>query len=171
MNADGESITLRPATASDRDSVLAWRNHPEIRRASFDDRPIDADRHAEWFAAALDDESRILLIGEQDGLPIGFLRYDCEGDVATLSAFLAPERIGSGLGSRLMAAGTRWIADHRPQVRRIEAHLRAGNDRSLRALRRAGFSGEGEILRCEVGDTQAPARAVPGSNEAGGSGR
>ena len=38
---------LRDATDDDRDAVLAWRNHPQVRRASLTRHEIGADEHAQ----------------------------------------------------------------------------------------------------------------------------
>lgn len=55
---------LRRATEEDRDRVLVWRNHPEVRQASFTRHVITSDEHSRWWDLVCTDSSRIVLIYE-----------------------------------------------------------------------------------------------------------
>ena len=39
---------LRPAAEADRDRVLAWRNHPQVRAVSLTQHEITPAEHAAW---------------------------------------------------------------------------------------------------------------------------
>ncbi len=80
---------LRPAADGDRDAVLAWRNHPEVRRASLTTHEIGAAEHAAWWSGGGRDR---VLIFEYAGTPAGVVTIDPDGtwgfylDVAGLTA-------------------------------------------------------------------------------------
>jgi UDP-2,4-diacetamido-2,4,6-trideoxy-beta-L-altropyranose hydrolase len=96
-------VTVRPATAADALAVLAWRNDPHTRAMSRDQDEVDTAAHVAWFAAALADPRRTLLIGEADGEAIGMVRLD-HGDEPEVSINLNPAHRGRGLSAPLLAA-------------------------------------------------------------------
>ncbi|GIF15248.1 GNAT family N-acetyltransferase [Actinoplanes teichomyceticus] len=86
---------LRPATDSDRDQVLRWRNHPSVRAVSLTTHEIQPAEHAAWWAARSGD----VLIYEEDGVPAGVVIFSGN----TWSFYLDVE----GLGPRLLPAWMR----------------------------------------------------------------
>ncbi|MGL5861710.1 MAG: GNAT family N-acetyltransferase, partial [Phycicoccus sp.] len=66
---------LRPATDDDRDAVLRWRNHPEVRAMSLTQHVISADEHAAWWAAVATDDQVLVTIYERGGIPSGVVTY------------------------------------------------------------------------------------------------
>jgi UDP-2,4-diacetamido-2,4,6-trideoxy-beta-L-altropyranose hydrolase len=132
-------IGLRRATAEDSGALLAWRNHPQTRRHSFDPAEIALESHERWFAAVLADPHRELLIAELDGRPLGVLRYDIDSGRAHVSIYLVPGLSGLGWGTRLLQAGETWLREQRPDVGFCEAEIAATNVASLGAFRAAGF--------------------------------
>lgn len=143
-------LRLRQADLGDSDLMLAWRNHAEVRRQAFDPRPIDVADHERWLAAALLDPARRLLIAEEDGVAVGVLRYDLDGEAALVTIYLAPERAGRGLGTRLLLAGDVWLRRECPGTTRLTAEIRASNAASLGAFRNAGFVVDRAILTKEL---------------------
>jgi UDP-4-amino-4,6-dideoxy-N-acetyl-beta-L-altrosamine N-acetyltransferase len=80
---------LRAATDADRDAVLAWRNHPQVRHASLSRHEIGAAEHAAWWAAVRADPTRRLLIYERRGTPAGVVAFaDLDSDVAAWGFYL-----------------------------------------------------------------------------------
>ncbi|HHX46612.1 MAG TPA: GNAT family N-acetyltransferase, partial [Brevibacterium sp.] len=66
---------LRPASDGDRDRILAWRNHDEVRAVSLTQHVISADEHARWWDATMADDSRQVLVYERDRLPSGVVSF------------------------------------------------------------------------------------------------
>lgn len=133
-------LKLRPAEPSDSERVLAWRNDERTRRYSLNATPIDPARHAVWFSERLNDERGALLIGEDERGPVGVLRYDVQGATARVSVYLVPDRHGEGLGALLLHAGHRWLMQHRPTVRAVDADVLADNHGSRLAFAEAGYA-------------------------------
>ena len=85
------TISLRLMTEADLSLVLAWRNHPEIRRYMYSQAEISPAEHAEWFKNMSVNPSRVLLIFEVDGVPIGYANFTLhEGREAGWGFYLAP---------------------------------------------------------------------------------
>lgn len=148
-----DRLALRPAVPADGTQMLAWRNHAETRSQAFDSSEIDPETHRRWFAGALADPRRSLLIGEEDGKPVGVLRFDLDSTdpgLAMVSIYLVPGLAGRGYGTRLLLAGERWLAEQRPEVKRVEAAIRAGNHASRGAFRAAGYSPQHAVYEKEI---------------------
>lgn len=149
--------TLRPATADDAAMLLEWRNDPLTRAASLDAGMIAPAAHFDWFAHALTDPDRQILIAERDGAPAGMVRFDLvapetarrgvpEGDPChgagshrrrvAVSIMLAPRMRGLGLGRGILEAA---LAACRFDGRVLCARIRAGNTASLALFRACGF--------------------------------
>ncbi len=131
-------IRLRPATAADADLLLALRNDPTARDASFEREPITRATHNAWLSSQLDDPARHLFIGEVGRGPNGVVRFDVQEKAATISIVLAPGSRGRGIGSRLIALGCMHLR-RSVEVRHVDAWIRSGNSASVSAFRNAGF--------------------------------
>jgi RimJ/RimL family protein N-acetyltransferase len=133
------AVDLRPATVSDASRIYEWRNAPETRRYALDPAALEFDAHVRWLALVIENPRVVLLVGTLEGADVGVLRYDLDGDAATVSVYLVPGNSGAGLGAALIDAGTQWLRARHPQVRRIVATIRPDNTASLGAFAAAGF--------------------------------
>ena len=138
---EGHGLSLRPATMADAPAVWTWRNDAGSRAASLNEDEISYPEHEAWFAAALADPDRALLIGvEAGGEAVGMVRFDrVEGGDTRVSINLAPQWRGQGLGTALLrlAVGTR-------EDERLRAEVRVANEASRRLFERCGFACVGE---------------------------
>lgn len=60
---------------NDLQAVLAWRNHPDVRRFMYTQHEITLEEHAAWFERASQDASRCLLVVETPDSPLGFVHF------------------------------------------------------------------------------------------------
>lgn len=137
-----EQLELRTAGTDDCERLWHWRNDFRTRRSAFDTRPIDLAMHRNWYRGVLDNPGQTLLIGVIRDRKIGVLRYDVAGEIAEVSVYLDPELHGLGLGSRLIAAGNRWIRDNASPINDLVARIRPENTASRKAFGEAGFRRE-----------------------------
>jgi len=145
---------LRPAHDSDRDLVLAWRNHPEVRAVSLTQHEIGADEHSRWWSAVQQDPEREVLVYDRRGVPAGVVTF-FDIDRAAGSAWWGYYLDNAGLSARgeLMPA---WIDIQRKairyafeelSVRTLEGEVLAANDAVRRLNRRHGFTEVGTTTR------------------------
>lgn len=104
--------------------------------------PVTRDAHERWYAAALADPNRIVMIGQNDGRDIGVVRFDVSGDHAEISLNLAPEARGHGLSVPLLKAAIDAFLSQTSAA--IVAELRSDNTASRRAFEAAGFRRVGQ---------------------------
>jgi GNAT superfamily N-acetyltransferase len=143
-------ISVRPATAGDRDFVLglaerlvsfdvpAWRDKAEL---------VEGDRRAlrQWFDAPRDDEA--LIIAEIDGRPAGcaylvtLVDYFNERSHSHLSVLaVAADAEGCGVGSALLDRSVAWAKARNSDRLTLSALVTNSRARSL--YERRGFAGE-----------------------------
>jgi RimJ/RimL family protein N-acetyltransferase len=125
------TLTVRPATEADALDVLAWRNDPLTRAMSRDQGEVEEAAHVAWFARAIADSARTLLIGEVDGGKVGMVRID-RGAETEVSINLNPAYRGQGLSVPLLMAALAGVPD-------VWAEVREENAASIRLFERAGF--------------------------------
>ncbi|MDM4772062.1 UDP-2,4-diacetamido-2,4,6-trideoxy-beta-L-altropyranose hydrolase [Solimonas sp. SE-A11] len=133
-------VRLRRARADDVRNVYEWRNDESTRRHSHSSSVIPYADHQRWFEKVLADPQRALLIAEDQGRPVGVLRYDVQQDGALVSIYLVPGCGGAGYGSAILGAGSRWLAAEQPEVRTVVGEVLEANVASHRAFREAGYA-------------------------------
>ncbi|MFE6614907.1 GNAT family N-acetyltransferase [Amycolatopsis sp. NPDC057786] len=133
-------MLAREATEADAALLLHWRNDPRTRQSSRSTGVITLDEHSAWLRGVLASPDRVLYVVELDGVPVGTVRFDREGDgVWEVSITLAPESRGRGLSTSVLAEGERaFTAGHR--VRVVVAAVHQDNAASAALFERAGYA-------------------------------
>jgi UDP-4-amino-4,6-dideoxy-N-acetyl-beta-L-altrosamine N-acetyltransferase len=144
---------VRPMVLADLPNVLAWRNHPDVRRYMYTQHEIAEDEHRQWFERAVQDLGRHLLVFEDAGEARGFVNLHrlSAGSVADWGFYLAPyapKGTGQSLGRAALNYAFTEIGLHK-----VCGQALAYNERSIRFHRRLGFSQEG-VLRDQHFDGQ-----------------
>lgn len=134
------NIHLRYATLDDSRSLFDWRNDSLVRRFSRNTKLINWEEHSEWIGRVLSDPKRHLLIGTIDAEAIGVLRFDISEARAEISLYLVPGKQGGGLGGALVAAGERWLQEHHPEVKTVDAEILAKNTISHKMFSNSGYT-------------------------------
>lgn len=147
------AITIRKAKQSDSSRILAWRNHPEVRGASGNPDVILSSTHEPWYAAALADPDRILLLGEHGEEAVGVVRFDVADGAAEVSIYLAPGNSGQGRGGELLRAAEAWLSANRADVRAIQARVLRDNQSSHKLFESCGYRKRATLYAKEVGRT------------------
>jgi UDP-2,4-diacetamido-2,4,6-trideoxy-beta-L-altropyranose hydrolase len=130
---------LRLATEGDCQRVYEWRNHPSVRGVSRVQTSFSLDSHKRWFAEALRNPDRLILVAECSGQPIGVVRFDIAGESSEVSVYLSPDRLAGGWGAEVLVLATQWLKEHRKDVREIVAEVLPENLASRGAFKRAGY--------------------------------
>jgi len=136
-------VQVRGMREDDLESVLRWRNHPDIRGRMYNSREISPAEHREWYARAMRDPHRHLLIVEQSGMPLGFVQFTESGSdgVADWGFYAVPDA-PAGSGTKLGTAAL----DHafrRLKLRKIRGEAIVSNEPSKALHRKLGFAEEG----------------------------
>lgn len=133
------TISLRTATEADMTDLLAWRNHPETREASFNKDMITPEAHEAWFRRKLASPETLIYIAFSGNDKLGTVRFEDGGETIKTSIMLNPAFFGQGLGSKVISIATeKYLREKRP-AKPIVAEIKTGNTASLRAFAKAGF--------------------------------
>jgi len=141
-----ETYSIRPLTHEDLPMVLAWRNHPQVRRHMFTQHEIRLDEHRNWFAKASQDVTRRLLIVEEAQQPIGYVQLSnvCRGGIADWGFYTrpdAPKGSGQKLGLTTLIYAFNELGLHKVCGQALES-----NQASIAFHKKLGFKQEG-VLR------------------------
>jgi RimJ/RimL family protein N-acetyltransferase len=119
--------------------LLHWRNHPEARKRSFNTNEIEWDQHENWFKAKSRDPNTSIYIACYEVHKIGSIRFECKGDIATVSVMLNPDFLGKKLAARVIRLGTEEFIREKGRNKTILAEIKGDNMASVRAFQKAGF--------------------------------
>ncbi|BBA97084.1 putative acetyltransferase [Actinacidiphila reveromycinica] len=162
-----ESVHVRHATSEDIEGIVTCSVALLTEDAAVRDpkvEPLWALRHGrESFEATLADPSCLLLVADDGaGAVVGYLIGVLAEPVAVLpirsatlrALYVAPERRGTGTGTRLTADFLAWARDH--GAVRAEVSAYAGNDAGRRFYERQGFTTRALRLDLDLESTPAP---------------
>lgn len=137
---------IRPMVHADLKLVLAWRNHPDVRRYMFTQHEITLDEHQRWFERTLPDPKKHLLIFEVNHQPLGFVNFNEaeNGGIADWGFYAAPVA-PKGSGRQLGRAALNH-AFTQLKLHKVCGQALAYNERSIQFHQSLGFQQEG-ILR------------------------
>ena len=139
MRQSFPGVELRLATAHDEANLLALTNDPVVRQFSFSRHRVAPDAHHRWLSERLRSSDVIMWIAARGDELIGTIRYEREGEAATISFAVAPGARGKGVGRWLLAST--W----KPAVAKLGADRARGivmteNEASARSFLKAGFT-------------------------------
>jgi UDP-4-amino-4,6-dideoxy-N-acetyl-beta-L-altrosamine N-acetyltransferase len=128
---------------ADLERVLAWRNHPDVRRYMYTQHEITLDEHQRWFERTLPDPKKHLLIFEVDQQPLGFVNFTetSNGGIADWGFYAAPDA-PNGSGRQLGRAALSHAFDQL-KLHKICGQALAYNERSIKFHQSLGFQHEG----------------------------
>lgn len=143
-------VKVRPATMQDARSIYLWRTAPAIQAVSRFADHFSFEAHCDWLERTLANPSRMLLVGMHENADVGVVRFDIHGERAEVSIFLAPDRLGSGLGGAILrAAETQLLSEH-PLVKWVDAWVNEGNQASTHMFNRLGYQKKISRLEKEI---------------------
>lgn len=136
---------LRAVTMEDLEQMLAWRNHPEVRRFMYTTHEISWDEHRHWFERTNRNPNTHLRIYEKDDEATGFVNISKtrSPQIADWGFYVspdAPKGIGSSLGDETLK-----FAFNELKLHKLCGQALVFNDRSIAFHKRLGFIEEGRL--------------------------
>lgn len=136
---------IRPMSRNDLELVLAWRNHPEIRRHMFTQQEISLEEHTRWFEKSSTTPERHLLIFERNETPQGFISLNqiFPWGIAEWGFYAAPDApkgTGIAFGRLVLEYAFSSVGLHK-----LCGQTLSSNESSIRFHRRMGFKEEGRF--------------------------
>ncbi len=142
-------IRLRQARQEDCRRLWLWRNEKEVRNVSFNTKKIPYTAHKEWFARKLASAETRILIGEnKSGNPIGQIRLDLmKSGTSEVNILVKKSVRNQGFGKDFLHGACQY-SFRRLKLKRILAHIRLDNPRSIALFQKVGFKKKKKVLAC-----------------------
>lgn len=131
-----ESLRLRPAAAEDMLFYFDWANDPEVRRQAIRTQEIPFEQHRAWFTAKLAAGKSHLFVLQAGETPVGQIRFDVAGSVATISYSIDAMFRGRGWARQLVSLGVQRL---RNLPLRFRAEVKQSNTPSNAVFLGLGF--------------------------------
>mgnify|MGYP001604517659 CR=1 FL=1 len=136
--ADGNLI-FRNADKNDAVDIFKWRNHPDVRKNSFNTNPILWEEHEKWFKKKLAESDIAIYTVCCRDKKIGAIRFEDKGEAVKVNIMLNPDFLGKGFGSKIIRLGTEKFIKERQPDKSIHAEIKKDNIASIRAFQKAGY--------------------------------
>jgi UDP-2,4-diacetamido-2,4,6-trideoxy-beta-L-altropyranose hydrolase len=130
-------LKLRLAQADDAALYFDWVNDPDVRQNSRHSSSIAWDAHRVWFQRKLANSSCYLGLLEAEGLPVGQIRFDLEGEEAVIDYSLDQLVRGRGWATHLVRLGMKLLTNAQPMY--LRADVKTQNAASRAVFLRLGF--------------------------------
>ena len=138
-------INVRRMREHDLETVLRWRNHPDVRKCMLSQHEITVAEHRAWYERSEKDDTRALLVVEEDDLMIGcvvFSNVSCQSTADW--SFYADPHSPPGTGRKVCGAALDFVFSEL-QVHKVAGQVLEFNEASIRTHRRIGFKQEGYL--------------------------
>lgn len=133
------TLELKNADLKDSEDLYQWRNHPIVRKGSFQPDPFSREEHDQWLRKKYADPNTTIYMAYHEGQKIGAIRFEDMPDAARVNVMLNPDFIGKGFGVRLIESGTKKFMDEQKPCKPIIAEIKRDNEASRKAFEQAGF--------------------------------
>ena len=132
-------INLRKAEIADANEIFEWRNHPDIRKSSFNQELLSWEEHEKWFMAKLKNPDTTAYMAYYGEKKVGTIRFESKESVIKTSVMLNPDFLSKGFGSKVIKLGVeKFIREKRPSKSLI-AEIKKDNVASAKAFKKAGY--------------------------------
>ncbi len=133
------NIELNPAVRGDCKKLFLWKNHPTVRKNSFNIKNISWKEHKKWFYSKVRDENAKIYIAKQGKNKIGVIRFQIMKDHIQVSVNLNPAFFGKGLGTKIIMFGTKKFLTDVKSDMSIIAEIKKNNIAAQNTFSKAGY--------------------------------
>lgn len=139
-------INVRRMRESDLETILCWRNHPDVRKCMLSQHEITVAEHRAWFYRSVDNDTCALLVVEDDDQMVGSVVFSNITFACTTDwSFFVDPTSPAGTGRKVCEAALNF-AFRELQIHKVAGTVLVNNQASIRTHLRLGFVQEG-VLR------------------------
>jgi RimJ/RimL family protein N-acetyltransferase len=133
------TLTLRPVKKKDYETILEWRNDPDVRINSLTQHIISIDEHIEYWNDFLKNETNFAFIVIHDNNDIGVLKLkNIDKTTYEIDIFLSRSYRNRGLGSQVLKIAKEVAL--KKGIKKLVAKIKYDNEASKKAFEKVGFS-------------------------------
>jgi UDP-2,4-diacetamido-2,4,6-trideoxy-beta-L-altropyranose hydrolase len=134
-----QTLTVRPAIQSDILSIFHLSSQDDVRANSFHSEVIKLEAHKEWFLRKLHDEKIFYFVSELDKSFSGQIRFETNGEEATVGISIDEKFRRLGLGRVMMSKALTNLHEKSPSIRKILAYIKTENIPSIKYFESCGY--------------------------------
>lgn len=134
-----DELELREFNSDDMEDLYKWRNHPIVRKNSFNTHIFSWDEHQKWFKQKRRSPNTTIYIFYSKSKKIGMIRFENEHKMISVSVMLNPKFIGQGLGVKLIRLGVKKFINKKKVKKGIVAEIKENNIAAQKAFQKSGF--------------------------------
>ena len=131
-------MMFRRANRCDEKAVYDLSNDPEIRKYSFNTKPILFNEHKDWFEKQLNDNEIIYFVAYDNDNLVGQIRFKIMINEAIVSVSVSSSYRGKGHGVEMMHHALSFFKQS-TMVFIVKAFIRADNFGSKQYFEKCGF--------------------------------
>ena len=134
------NLSLRLARAGDVMTYFIWVNDPKVRSSAIQSSTIDLKTHINWFKRTLAKLDCKLYVLEANGIPVGQVRFERQGEEIAVDYSLGQEVRGRGWGRQLLKLGIEALLNETTGPIYLCATVRITNHVSVAIFEQMGFA-------------------------------
>jgi len=131
---DLNKYRFRLANSADCKIYFDWANDAETRAQSFSSELIIWENHVKWFEEKLKSTNTIFLVLQDEKISVGQLRFEIEGDKATINYSIDSSNRGKGFGKLIIEKAVRYLNYMRPEIKIVIGFVKEKNPASQKAF-------------------------------------
>ena len=140
------NVTLRKVGTNDLKKIYEWRNHPEIRKNSYNENEILWNEHVGYWKKRLGGSGNYSFIVVSDNIDVGLVRLDKRDDSYEVHIMIAPDKQGKGFGTAAIAK-VKGVAANLG-IKKLIAKVKPANIASKIIFTENGFVKEKDSYQC-----------------------
>ena len=126
-------------------TYFQWANDPFVRQNAINQEQIKLSDHRGWFQNRLKSAETYMYVLEQNGEPVGQVRFDKKETDAIISYSLDNKFRGKGLGKKILDLGIEaFEKEASPDISRLVGWVKLSNPASNKIFHKIEFSIEEE---------------------------
>jgi UDP-2,4-diacetamido-2,4,6-trideoxy-beta-L-altropyranose hydrolase len=137
-------MSMRPVTMSDSEILFEWRNDPTTYQYCLSSKEVKWEDHLNWLDKVIASDDVFLFIIDDNGRPVGQVRFNVYGDRAEISITIGAKFRGKGLGSKAISHAIYEFLGNNSNIESITARIRHENKASIDMFQKLGFSVENQ---------------------------
>lgn len=139
-------ISLRPVKVGDIKDIFELSNDDEVRKNSFNQGKILFEEHENWFKRKIKDPQNLFLVISVGKDFAGQVRFDFDGNSATISISINKFFRGLGLGNGFMKKSINYLKFNSPHITLIKAYIKENNEKSLKLFENMNFEYNKKVM-------------------------
>jgi L-amino acid N-acyltransferase YncA len=134
------SYIISKATKDDIVEIYNLLHRKFIQKYSSNSEKYEWEKHKKWYEFLIRSPYyEIYVIKDNSNKVIGQLKFEIDGEIATLNIFIEEDKRGVGLGKKLLEESTKLLKLEKKEIKLIVSYILEENDISQSLFENLGY--------------------------------